>query len=181
VLGQEPWTTAERMDRYTEFLHTLRRVLDGDATTRSTFSGAHYAGNQVPTTPGTRQAPLPLTVAGGGRRGLHLAATYGQQWVTIGLRSGTGRPDDIVQAVRDQCARLILACESMGRDSSTLGKVVLWTPTAPVLTSLDQFDELIAPFAAMGIDQFVLHHPEQTGPYGGSVPVFEQIAARSAT
>jgi hypothetical protein len=32
----------------------------------------------------------------------------------------------------------------------------------------------------MGFDQFVLHHPDQTGPFGGSVTAFEQIAARYA-
>jgi putative NIF3 family GTP cyclohydrolase 1 type 2 len=61
-----------------------------------------------------------------------------------------------------------------------LSKVVLWTPTDPVITSLDQFEALAAPYAEMGIDQLVLHHPAQTGPYGGAVPVFEHIAERSA-
>jgi hypothetical protein len=34
----------------------------------------------------------------------------------------------------------------------------------------------------LGFDQFVLHHPDQTGPFGGDVKSFEEIAARfSAT
>ena len=36
------------------------------------------------------------------------------------------------------------------------------------------------PYAELGFDQFVLHHPAQTGPYGGDVATFEQIAARRA-
>jgi alkanesulfonate monooxygenase SsuD/methylene tetrahydromethanopterin reductase-like flavin-dependent oxidoreductase (luciferase family) len=179
VLGQEPWPSAERMDRYAEFLQTLRQVLDGDATTRTTITGRHYAAHEAPSTPGTLQTPLPFTVAAGGPRGLGLAATYGQQWVTIGPRSGAGRPDEIVRAVRAQCAQLTQACADVGRDPASLRKVVLWTPAEPVITSVDQFDELIAPYEELGIDQFVLHHPAQTGPYSGSVPVFEQIAARS--
>jgi hypothetical protein len=83
-------------------------------------------------------------------------------------------------AVRRQTAQLDAACEATGRDPSTLRRVLLWTPVETVLTSVDQFDELAAPFADLGIDQLVLHHPEQTGPYGGSVPVFEQIATRGA-
>jgi hypothetical protein len=61
-----------------------------------------------------------------------------------------------------------------------LRKVLLWTPTDTVLTSLDQFDELAGPYAQLGVDEFVLHHPAQTGPYSGSVKVFEQIATRAA-
>ena len=58
-----------------------------------------------------------------------------------------------------------------------MGKVLLWAPTETILTSADQFDELAAPYEELGFDEFVLHHPAQTGPYGGSLPVFEQIAA----
>jgi alkanesulfonate monooxygenase SsuD/methylene tetrahydromethanopterin reductase-like flavin-dependent oxidoreductase (luciferase family) len=179
ALGQEPWPSAERMDRYTEFLQTLRQVLDGEPGTRSTITGKHYAARDAPSTPGTLQRPLPLTVAAGGPRGLLLAATYGQQWVTIGPRSGRGEPDEIARAVATQCAQLVEACAEVGRDPATLRKVVLWTPREPAITSLAQFDEVIGPYQELGIDQFVLHHPEQTGPYSGSVAVFEQIAARS--
>jgi hypothetical protein len=51
-------------------------------------------------------------------------------------------------------------------------------PTEPVLDSVDQFEELAAPIKGLGFDQLVLHHPAQTGPFGGSVRVFEEIAAR---
>ncbi len=178
ALGQDPWTSGERMDRYSEFVRTLRRVLDGDAAARTTVSGRHYAAHEAPSTPGTLQRPLPLTVAAGGPRGLLLAARYGQQWVTIGPGSGAGTPDGILGAVRAQCAQLVVSCAAEGRDPATLRKVLLWTPAAPALTSLDQFEALIAPYEELGIDEFVLHHPAQTGPYGGSVPVFELIAAR---
>ena len=66
------------------------------------------------------------------------------------------------------------------RDVATLRKVLLWTPTETILTSRHQFDELAAPYEELGFDEFVLHHPAQSGPYGGSVPVFEQIAAGHA-
>jgi hypothetical protein len=66
-----------------------------------------------------------------------------------------------------------------GRDPATLRKVLLWTPVETVLTSIAQFDELAAPYEELGFDQLVLHHPQQTGPYRGSLRVFEQIAARA--
>jgi alkanesulfonate monooxygenase SsuD/methylene tetrahydromethanopterin reductase-like flavin-dependent oxidoreductase (luciferase family) len=181
ALGQDPWSSAERMDRYGEFVQTLRQVLDGDGDARTTISGRHYAATNAPSTPGTLQTPFPLTIAAGGPRGLSLAASSGQQWVTIGPGSGEPRtPADIVDAVRRQRTRLDQACAKVGRDADSLGKVVLWTPADPVISSLDQFEALAAPYAEMGIDQLVLHHPAQTGPYSGSVPVFEKIAERSA-
>ena len=61
-----------------------------------------------------------------------------------------------------------------------MGKVLLWTPTEPIIESLDQFDELVTPYAELGFDQFVVHHPAQTGPYGGDVATFEQIARAAA-
>jgi hypothetical protein len=80
--------------------------------------------------------------------------------------------------VRHQRVLLTEVCAAAGRDPTTLGKVLLWTPAEPAIESIGQFDDLSAPYAELGFDQFVLHHPAQTGPYSGSVPVFEQIADR---
>ena len=180
ALGQEPWTSVERMDRYREFLQFLRQVLDGAPSQSTTIAGQYYDAHEAPSTPGTIQQPLPLTVAAGGPKGLRLAATYGQQWVTIGLSSGRGKSHELARAVEQQCRQLDDVCAAVRRDPATLRRVVLWTPADPVITSIDQFDEISAPYEAMGIDQLVLHHPDQTGPYSGSVAVFEEIAARSA-
>jgi hypothetical protein len=51
-------------------------------------------------------------------------------------------------------------------------------PYEPRITSPHQFDEIAAPYAGLGFDQIVLHHPDQTGPFGGDVSAFEEIAAR---
>jgi alkanesulfonate monooxygenase SsuD/methylene tetrahydromethanopterin reductase-like flavin-dependent oxidoreductase (luciferase family) len=168
------------MDRFGEVVQILRMILDGDANTRTTITGRHYASADAPSTPGALQVPFPLTVAAGGRRGLGLVARYGQQWVTIGPTGAPRTPADILEAVRRQTALLIAACDACGRDPSTVRRVLLWTPTETVISSLDQFDELVAPYEELGIGQFVLHHPAQTGPYGGSVRVFETIAMRNA-
>jgi alkanesulfonate monooxygenase SsuD/methylene tetrahydromethanopterin reductase-like flavin-dependent oxidoreductase (luciferase family) len=179
VLGHEPWPPSQRMARFDEFLRVLRPIVDGSASTRTTVSTAHYAAVEAPSTPGAIQSPLPLTIAAGGPKGLRLVATYGQQWVTIGPTGpGPRTTDSVLDAVRRQAADLAGACAQQERDPSTLGKVLLWTPVEPLLTSVDQFDDLCAPYRELGFDQIVLHHPEQTGPYGGSCRVFEQIAAK---
>ena len=181
ALGQEPWAPAERLARFEEFLEVLKPIVDGAPGARTTLRTAHYAAHEAPTTPGTVQRPLPLTIAAGGTTGLRLAATYGRNWVTIGPTGRAERTaETVLEAVRRQVAALGDACAKAGRDVAGIGKLLLWTPTEPVIDSVDQFEELSAPYAELGFDQFVLHHPAQTGPYGGDVGAFEQIAARHA-
>jgi alkanesulfonate monooxygenase SsuD/methylene tetrahydromethanopterin reductase-like flavin-dependent oxidoreductase (luciferase family) len=181
ALGQEPWAPPERLARFEEFLQVLQPIVDGEPTARTTVRTAHYAATEAPSTPGAFQRPLPLTIAAGGPKGLRLAALYGHDWVTVGPTGGVrGTPETVFEAVTRQLPLLSEACRAAGRDPSAIGRVLLWTPTEPVLTSLDQFDELVGPVAERGFDQVVLHHPAQTGPYGGDVKVFERIAERSA-
>jgi alkanesulfonate monooxygenase SsuD/methylene tetrahydromethanopterin reductase-like flavin-dependent oxidoreductase (luciferase family) len=178
ALGQDPWTPAERMARFEEFLEVLRPIVSANGTTRTTVHTAHYDAAEAPSTPGTVQDPLPLTIAAGGRKGLRLAALYGQQWVTIGPGHGPRQPEDIQAAARRQLGRLEDWCRELGRP--TPSKIVLWTPTETVLESAEQFEELAGPYAELGFDEFVLHHPDQTGPYRGSIAAFEEIAGRHA-
>ncbi len=181
TLGQAPWTVTERMDRFEEFLQTLHPILDGTAATRTSVKGRHYTSVETPSTPGAIQVPFPLTVAAGGTRGLSLTVLHGQQWVTIGPTGSEPRTEEtILAAVQRQCVLLTRACAQHGRDPASLRKVLLWTPFETVITSVDQFDELAAPYEALGFDQLVLHHPQQTGPYRGSLAAFEQIAAQRA-
>jgi alkanesulfonate monooxygenase SsuD/methylene tetrahydromethanopterin reductase-like flavin-dependent oxidoreductase (luciferase family) len=182
ALGQEAWTPADRLTRFEEFLRVLQPIVDGQPTARTSMRTAHYSAVEAPSTPGALQHPLPLTIAAGGPRGLRLAARYGRAWVTIGPTGRRPRTaETTLEGVRRQIPLLQDACRSVGRAPSSLDKILLWTPTEPSIRSLDQFDELVAPYAELGFDQFVVHHPAQTGPYGGDVATFEQIAARAAT
>jgi len=181
ALGTDAVSPAERMDRFAEFMDLLRAVLNGSPEAQTDFTGRFYSADAAPSTPGALQSPFPLTVAAGGRRGLELATSFGSQWVTIGV-SGPGprTAETMLLAVQQQCELLTLACARQGRDTATLRKVLLWTPTEPTIESLPQFEELVAPYIELGFDQLVVHHPAQTGPYGGSIKVFEDIAAHYA-
>jgi alkanesulfonate monooxygenase SsuD/methylene tetrahydromethanopterin reductase-like flavin-dependent oxidoreductase (luciferase family) len=181
ALGQEPWAPAERLARFQAFLQVLAAILEGGEATRTTMRTDHYVAHEAPSTPGSIQRRIPLTVAAGASKGLRLAATYGTSWVTTGPTGGLPHtPQTVLEAVRRQRTLLDAACKMVGRDPDTLGKVLLWMPTEPVLASADQFDELAAPYVDMGFDQIVLHHPAQTGPFGGDLKAFEEIAARHA-
>jgi alkanesulfonate monooxygenase SsuD/methylene tetrahydromethanopterin reductase-like flavin-dependent oxidoreductase (luciferase family) len=181
-LGQEPWTGAERLQRFGEFLDVLHPILDGNPHDRTTARTEHYAAVEAPSTPGTVQRPLPLTVAAGGPKGMHLVVAHGRHWVTVGPTGGIAHtPETVFDAVRRQHAELEAACTAAGRAFSSVGRTLLWMPYEPVITSADQFEELAGPYDEMGFDQFVLHHPAQTGPFGGDVNAFEEIAARYGT
>jgi alkanesulfonate monooxygenase SsuD/methylene tetrahydromethanopterin reductase-like flavin-dependent oxidoreductase (luciferase family) len=182
ALGQEPWSPAERLARFSEFLEILEPVVHGSASERTTLRTAHYTANEAPSTPGAIQRRLPLTIAAGGRRGLQLAAAYGENWVTIGPTGNVPRtPESILHAVRRQRDLLDEACESGGRAPQSMGKILLWMPTEPLIDSVEQFDDVVGPYETLGFDQVVLHHPAQTGPFGGDTKAFEEIAARHAT
>jgi len=178
ALGQDRWAPTERLARFEEFLRVLRPILSEDGTARTTVRTEHYAAVEAPSTPGTIQRPLPLTIAAGGAKGLRLAVAYGQQWVTIGPGRGPRGPEQILEAAQQQLAQLDALAAAMDRPPPA--KVILWTPTETVLDSADQFEELAAPFRALGFDEFVIHHPEQSGPYRGNIRAFEEIAARHA-
>lgn len=182
ALGQTPWSPAERMARFSEFLEVLEPVVHGDASARTTLHTAHYTANEAPSTPGAIQRPLPLTIAAGGRRGLRLAVAYGRNWVTIGPTGAVERtPESVHGAVRRQVQVLAESCAEADREPASVGKVLLWMPYEPQITSADQFEEIASPYVELGFDQIVLHHPAQTGPFGGDVKAFEEIAARHAT
>jgi alkanesulfonate monooxygenase SsuD/methylene tetrahydromethanopterin reductase-like flavin-dependent oxidoreductase (luciferase family) len=179
ALGQDPWSPAERMARFEGFVQMVSSLLTSDGTARLTSTTEHYAAVDAPSTPGTVQDPLPLTIAASAPKGLRLAATYGHQWVTIGPGRGPRTPETILEAVRTQVDQLERASAQLGKP--TPAKVLLWMPAEPLITSVDQFDELAAPYGDLGFDQIVLHHPAQTGPFGGEVAAFERIAGRSAS
>ncbi len=182
ALGQDPWSPAERLERFERFLQVLQPIVDGEPDARTSRQTIHYTADEAPSTPGALQRPLPLTIAAGGAKGMRLVALYGRNWVTIGPTGrGPRTPETVLDAVGRQLPLLDRACGAVDRDPASVGKILLWTPTEPVLESLDQFDELVGPYAALGFDQFVLHHPAQTGPYGGDVRTFERIAERAAT
>ncbi len=182
ALGQEPWNPAERMARFSEFVEVLEPVVHGEPSERTTLRTAHYTANEAPSTPGSIQRPLPLTIAAGGRKGIQVAVALGQNWVTIGPTGTVARtPKSVFDAVRRQRDIVDEVCSAAGRMPRTLGRILLWMPTEPRIESVDQFEDIAGPYEALGFDQFVLHHPSQTGPFGGDVGTFEEIAARYAT
>ncbi|MDK0520854.1 LLM class flavin-dependent oxidoreductase [Streptomyces sp. ML-6] len=175
--GEEPWTPRERADHFDDFVPLLDRLLREPSVT---YEGPLYAAHEARNIPGCVQRPrLPFAVAATGPRGMRLAARHGQAWVTTGDSKlyETGTPEQSVEAIRGQLAKLGAACESVGRDVDELDKILLtgFTPDRP-LESFDAFVDFAGTHFALGFTEIVLHWPIQDSDFAADEKVFERIA-----
>ena len=182
MLGQDPWTPLERAGRFAEFLDLLDKLLRHPETS---YDGRFYDAVEARTYPGCVQRPrIPFAVAATGRRGMQLAATHGQTWVTTGDLAPEGvllDVDEGVRVVREQMMRLDETCAATGRDPGSIDRLVLSGPRLdPGLSSLDAFDDTVGRYADAGVTDFVVHWPRDADPYAGDRAVFERIFAEIA-
>ena len=182
MLNGEAWSRRERTERFGEFVKLTDFLLRQPETT---YEGMYYTVYEARTYPGCVQRPrLPLAIAATGRRGMALAAQYGQIWVTNGDR--TSNEMMLAKAgaavVRQQMAQLDDICWQTGRDPATLDRLVLSGPRLDGgLASVAAFAETIGRYAEIGVTDFVVHWPRPNEPYAADVTTFEQIFADRST
>ncbi|MHB9860347.1 LLM class flavin-dependent oxidoreductase [Streptomyces sp. YIM S03343] len=185
ALGQEPWTSRERADRFAEFVALLDRLLTEDGTAGVSYEGDYYSAHEARNIPGCVQRPrLPFAVAGTGPRGMRLAARFGQAWVTTGDPKlfETGTPEQSLRAMRDQIGRLADACADHGRDVDELDKILLtgFTPDrGRPLESLDAFVDFAGRHQELGFTEIAVHWPIPDSDFAADEKVFEQIATEA--
>jgi alkanesulfonate monooxygenase SsuD/methylene tetrahydromethanopterin reductase-like flavin-dependent oxidoreductase (luciferase family) len=175
VLGAPAWPRAERTARFEEFTELLYALLHAPSTTQR---GAHYAAEEARMVP---SMPVPLAIAATGRRGMALAARFGDWWITFGdaVNGADMSRDECRAAVAAQCALLTEACAAAGRDPGALRRLLLAGSTAePWLASEDAFVELAHQYAAIGITDVVIHAPRTEPPHMADPLVFDRIIAR---
>ena len=81
-------------------------------------TGRHYSASEVRMIPPALQHPRPpIYVAATGPRGIALAATVGQGWVTFGAPAGS--PTSTEESVTKQVELMLGALEEHGRDART--------------------------------------------------------------
>ncbi|MEV6727338.1 MULTISPECIES: LLM class flavin-dependent oxidoreductase [unclassified Streptomyces] len=179
ALGQDPWSPRERADRFAEFVPLLDRLLTEAAVSeRGTFYSAEEARN----IPGCVQQPrLPFAVAANGPRGLKLAAAHGQAWVTTGdpklFEEGT--PEQSLEAIRGQLAKLDKAMAEIGRAPEPMEKILLtgFTPERnTMLDSVGAFVDFAGRHRELGFTEIVIHAPIPDSEFAADVNVFEEIA-----
>jgi len=176
ILDQTPWPPRERAERFAEFVQLIDRLLRERTVS---YEGRFYSAKEARTYPGCVQRPrIPFAVAASGPRAMKVAATYGDTWVTTGDRVAE-RPllaDDGVKVVREQLARLDEACERVGRDPTSLRRLVLSGPCLDGgLASVEAFRHTSGIYAAAGVTDLVVHWPRSAEPYAGDLRTFERV------
>ena len=176
TLGQVPWKPKERADRFEEFVVLSDLLLRQPVTTHE---GRYYTAFEARSAPGCLQGPrLPFAIAAAGPRGMRITAQHGQTWVTIGQgdRSGPAPVAEGVTVVAEQMARLDAACDEADRDPATLDRLVLTGLTLDSgLGSVDQFEDTLGRYEAIGVTDYVVHWPRPNPPYEGDEAAFEAI------
>jgi alkanesulfonate monooxygenase SsuD/methylene tetrahydromethanopterin reductase-like flavin-dependent oxidoreductase (luciferase family) len=175
ALGQAAWAPSERRARFVEFV-TLTDLLLRQP--ELTWRGHYYSVEEARTYPGCVQQPrLPLAIAASGPTGLRLAARHGDLWVTTGSSvAGQLGPDDGPKMVGAQVRALESACRDIGRDPSTLRKLVLsGLALDPGLSSVAAFRETVMRYEDVGVTDFVVHWPRSSQPFAGDIARFEEI------
>jgi len=172
VLGRPPLTPRERVDRFTEFLELLGRLLQGDHVS---YEGAHYRAVDARTLPGPlRQPRPPLLVAANGPRALGLAARHGDGWVTTG---GQGLEDEAGwwRSVAEVSARFDTALEKAGR---AVPVRILNLDSSPVysLSSAGAFEDAVGRARELGFTDVLSHWPRASSWYAGDEKVLETVA-----
>ena len=175
MLGGEPLSRKERSDRFAEFVE-LTDLLLRDAVV--SWKGNYYAVEEARTYPGCVQRPrLPLAIAAGARRGLEVAARFGDLWVTIGdYEEGVLTAKRGAELVGEQGRLLDQACARIGRDPSTIRRVVLsGLRLDSGLSSVESFRETVGRYEDVGVTDFLVHWPRPSEPYKADLQVFERI------
>jgi len=176
MLGQAELSARQRVDRFVEFVALLDRLLREPAIS---YEGRYYSANEARSYPGCVQQPrIPFAIAATGPRGMRLAANYGQMWVTTGdrTRQGTLLAADGAKVVRDQMAQVDDMCAKVGREPSSLRRLVLSGPLLDGgLASPEAFRDTTGRYAEVGVTDFVVHWPRLNEPYAADLKTFERI------
>ncbi|UZF76216.1 LLM class flavin-dependent oxidoreductase [Amycolatopsis mediterranei] len=177
LLRAEPMSSAERAARFAEFVAVTATLLPGGSLDHR---GTYYTGRDLALVPASG---MPLAIAAGGPRAMRLAARYADVWVTSGTPNGFDAVpyQAAVPALRAQVRALEAACAEVGREPSTLDRLLLTgASVGGVLDSAEAFSDAEGRFAELGFTDVVVHWPRPEFPFEGDVAVLESIAERNS-
>lgn len=166
--GVDPWSTAERVDRFVEFVDALVALWGPSPAhdgrwyrSSSVAEGPHRSGGSRP----------PLVVAAQGRRTLAVAAARADCWSVLGGWPHQG--EELVAHVASLSSQLDELCDAVGRDPAGIRRSLLvggagirWWD------SLDAFDDFVGRFGEAGITEYVVYAPP-VGPPGWETRFFD--------
>ncbi len=155
MTGVEVWTTAERVQRFREFIEIVDHMLCNEITT---YQGRYYTITEARMKPPPVQKPRPpLTIAAIGPTTLKVAAKYADTWNTFG--GWDLSPQQTLETLRERCDQLEQYCAQIGRDPHTITRSFLvgLTDDRP-FASLEAFHDFIGRYHEIGINEFIFYY-----------------------
>ncbi len=167
IQGGDDLTPRQKVDRFTEFVVLLDKLLTTD---RVDFKGEYFETRNGRTLPGCVQQPrVPFIMAANGPRSVRLATQYGAGWVTTGLKSADF--DTWFASVVDLSHRMDDV--AAGRP---LDRYLALDSARFSLSSVDAFEDVVGRAAELGFTDVIAHWPRAEGVYGGPEDVLEKVA-----
>ena len=176
VLGWPELSARQRADRFSEFVELLGLLLTQPVTD---WSGEYYTAVDARTIPGPVQDPRPpFVVAANGPRGMRLAQTKAEGWVTNGASHQGLTSEEWWASVGAAVATFDGLVEQ--RDAPLpVGYTRLLNIEEAVgrATSVAQIVDLIGRASTLGFTDVVLAWPRPTQPYQGDEAWMDGLAA----
>lgn len=178
VLGQQPLTPGQRVDRLSEFVTLLDLLLTRPETS---WQGSYFTADRARMVPAGSRSAIALIVAANGRRAIEVAATRADAWATTGPESVDSTVDQWWEAVAVLVRRFEAAATAAGRNPAAMDRY-LNLDSAPVLSvsSLEAFSDAAGRAAALGFTDALIHWPRPEGVYAGDDAILDRIADRLA-
>jgi alkanesulfonate monooxygenase SsuD/methylene tetrahydromethanopterin reductase-like flavin-dependent oxidoreductase (luciferase family) len=159
LLGTAPWARDERAERFAEAVELVDALLRAEPVD---YVGKYYQVHDVRLRPAPVQRPRPpMCIAAHDHSSLRLAARFGDIWSSFG-GWGLSSPE-LLAITRQRSAVLDELCAELGRDPSGIRRQILAgspaTTPDPIWSSVQAFDDWVAGWQQIGIDEIVLYFP----------------------
>jgi alkanesulfonate monooxygenase SsuD/methylene tetrahydromethanopterin reductase-like flavin-dependent oxidoreductase (luciferase family) len=161
LMGTQLWARDERAERFAEVVELVDALLRAAPVD---YSGKYYQARGVRLRPAPVQRPRPpMCVAAHDHSSLRLVAQFGDIWSSFG---GWGLSSPELLAITKHRADVLNEfCAQLGRDPSGIRRQILAgspaTTPDPIWSSVEAFDDWVAGWEQVGIDEIVLYFPPE--------------------
>jgi alkanesulfonate monooxygenase SsuD/methylene tetrahydromethanopterin reductase-like flavin-dependent oxidoreductase (luciferase family) len=175
MTGLPNWPPAERVERFSEYIALVGRLLAQEVTT---YEGRFYQADGAIMNPRPVQSPRPpLMVAALGPRMLRHAARYADSWNSLSFLPSF---EEQLAETRARIVAIDAACVAIGREPSTLQRsYTMFDPQArprggaiSYYESGDRFIDQVSRVVELGVSDVGLYYPLDPA----QIASFEQIA-----
>ncbi|MBW4029660.1 MAG: LLM class flavin-dependent oxidoreductase [Acidobacteria bacterium] len=173
TLGHEPWSRAERHERFVEFATAVERLLREPS---STLNGRYYPVVDSRQIPGPRQLPRPpIFLSALGPKSMELTAEMADGWVSFADASRSS-DTSTYEVMAAQVASMNSALARRERDPGSLHRVLLhFEGDETPLHSYEAFLDWAGRYRELGFDEVVIHWPVPDSPFAADQSLFERI------